>query len=260
MFVVTKWQAYVPRFFGALAFALVVAAIPANSRADAIPGAPTNCPRGQVGVSSHSGTGCVPEAPKDCPPGWTGLVGGTCTLTPCAADDRCQPGEACVEHAVCLEGFQDDTYDYGEDEREEHGEAEPLRLLQSPGLLAGPPLPRKPRPTPIFRYDAVNLCSADVACAAPRTCQTEKICAPKGARAVAYRGTNVSPARVARKTATLLLASDARASEGTAPPPVKRGCAGCAASSGGAPSGGAWTAIGLAVALVARRRKSRDRA
>lgn len=237
-----------------VAGALALATAPTPARADAVPPAPKDCPRGQVGVTSHSGPQCLLEAPTDCPKGWRGLVGGTCALTPCENDTQCSGGEVCVQHSVCLEPSQDDSYDYGEDEREEHGEAAPRSLLQSPALLAGPMMPRKKRPTPIYRYAAVNLCSADVACASPRTCQTEKLCVPKGARAAAYRGTNVSPTRVARKTATILAASDAAATEATAPPPVKRGCAGCAATESAPSSGAGLGALGLLVAALAMRR------
>ena len=231
--------------------------LPTLARADAIPPAPNDCPRGKVGVSSHSGAQCIEDAPKDCPRGWTGRLGGVCALTPCTTDASCQTGEECAPHAVCLQPQEDDTYDYGEDEREEHGELEPTRLLASPNLLAGPPMPRKKRPSPIFRYDAMNLCSADVACLSPRTCQTEKLCVPKGARATAYRGTNIAGARVARKTPAVLTTSSAPASEATAPPSVKGGCAGCAATSEAPSSRGGVVALSLSVALLLARRRAK---
>ena len=175
-------------------------------------------------------------------------------LRPCTKDEDCTSGEACVDHAVCLEPFEDEYYDYNEDEQ--HGRSEPLRVLDSPDLLAGPPLPKRRRPTPIVRYDAVNLCSKEIACAAPRTCQTEKLCVRPGTRAVAYKGTNVSPARVARKTATPLTTSGATPTEATSPKvtvPPKRGCSGCATGRG---STGAALVLVLALAGlgIARRR------
>ncbi len=237
----------------ALLVAASLVALPRPAHADAVPPAPTDCPRGQVGVTSHGGPECVLKAPTDCPKGWRGLLGGKCALSPCETDAQCQEGEVCTAHAVCLEAYKDDEYGYGEDE--EHGEAEPRALLTSPDLLAGPPMPRRKRATPIYRYLAVNLCSADVACVAPRTCQTEKLCVPKGARAVAYRGANATPMTVARKSAVMLTSGSADASEATAPPPVKRGCAGCAATGGRElPRAGLGALALLAAVLVARRR------
>jgi MYXO-CTERM domain-containing protein len=254
----TRTARLASKLLGILAVALVVARAPGSARADVVQPAPTNCPRGKVGTTSHGGPECVLDAPKDCPVGWRGALGGTCQLTPCTGADQCRDGEACVEHSVCLQASVDDSYDYGEEEREEHGQAEPPaddRLLRSPALLAGPPIPRTKRPVPIYRYDATNLCSADVACVAPRTCQTEKLCVPKGARAAAYLGANISPMRVARKTAAPLTASDARPTEATAPPPMKRGCAGCAAASGDASAAGVGGLAALAAALTVRRRR-----
>jgi hypothetical protein len=234
---------------------LVTAAAPA--RADVVMPAPTNCPRGQVGTTSHGGPRCELEPPKDCPPGWGGVMGGTCMLRPCSGDDDCdkEKGEACVEHAVCLEAFEDEFYDYNEDEQ--HGENPPRRLLQSPDLLAGPPMQKKRRPTPITRYNATNLCSKEIPCAAPRTCQPEKLCVRSGTRAVAYKGTNVSLARVARKTAAPLTTSAASPTEATSPNvtvPPKRGCSGCA--SGGPASGAAILASLALVALAIARRRA----
>lgn len=217
-----------------LAASVTLLAAPGIARADAVPPPPTDCPRGQVGITSHSGPQCVEEAPPDCPTGWRGRLGGTCALTPCETDANCQPGEACVEHSVCLQPFEDPFYDYGEEEREKHGWADPhpSDLLRSPGLLAGPPMPRTRRPVPIIRYDAVNLCSPEVGCAAPNTCQPEKLCVPREKRALAYRGKNISPVRVARKTATPLVASAAEPTEAPSPTtsathPGTTTCAGC---------------------------------
>src|SRR5262249_40884224 len=146
------------------------------------------------------GPRCELEPPKDCPTGWDGAIGGTCILRPCKTASDCAEGNECVEHSVCLESYQDEFYDYNETpDADEQGQLEPRSIVRSPGLIAGPPAMKQRRTTPITRYNAVNLCSADVACAAPRTCQPEKLCVPTGKRAVAYKGTNVSPARVARK-------------------------------------------------------------
>src|SRR5262249_22053507 len=157
----------------------------------------------------------VKEAPKDCPAGWRGVLGGKCMLAPCENDAGCQEGEACVEHAACLSPFPDEFYDYNEEEREKHGMLEPIEgsLLRSQGLLAGPPMPKTKRPKPIIRYNAVNVCSREIACAAPATCQKEKLCVPRGKRVLAYRGSNVEPARVQRKTDTPITTSAAEATE-----------------------------------------------
>lgn len=220
---------------------------------------PEDCPRGEVGVTSHGGPQCVKVAPTDCPTGWRGQLGGTCSLAPCDNDQGCQAGEACVEHSVCLQPFEDPFYDYGEDEREEHGELEPPAsdVLRSPGLLAGPMAPKKLRPKPIIRYDAVNLCSRDVACAAPGTCQREKICVPRGSRALAHRGTNANRARVARKTETPLTVSGAEPTELAAAvvSPGGTGCAGCRAAPAPDRPWALAAALGVMIAMARRRRR-----
>lgn len=243
-----------------VAFTLASPALFARTAsADVVMPPPTDCPRGQVGVTSHSGPQCMLKAPTDCPNGWHGQLGGACALRPCQNDASCQDGEVCVEHAVCLHPFEDGFYDYGEEEKEkqEHGLLdlpEPqIPMLQSPALLAGPPMPRNPRAKPIIRYDAVNVCSPEVPCAAPNTCQPEKICVPKGSRALAYRGTNVSGMRVARKTATPLTTSNVEPKETVAPERPRRagGCAGCAVAE--EERGYAWIGALAAIALAARR-------
>jgi hypothetical protein len=248
----------------ALALALTAIAAPSSAPADVVMPPPTDCPIGEVGTTIHGGLGCVKEAPKDCPTGWRGTLGGTCMLAPCDTDSNCREGEACVEHAVCLAPFPDEFYDYGEEEREKHGMLEPVdgSLLRSPGLLAGPPMPKTRRPKSIVRYNATNVCSREVACAAPATCQREKLCVPKGRRALAYRGSNVAPARVARKTDAPFTASAAEATEASADLPTAglgaRGCAACAAGSQAA--GGAWIAGAAAIGLALGRRRTRRRA
>jgi hypothetical protein len=204
-------------------------------------------------------------------------------LTPCGTDANCQEGEECVEHLTCLEPFQDEFYDWGE-EKEQIGARDDE--LPPRDLLAGPPAPRMRRPSPITRYNAVNLCSAEVACAAPRTCLPEKICVPKGTRGLAYRGSNITPWRVARKgpvapapasSSTSAPASsatssappgdagptfatppdrppppgDARPLEGTAP--ISGGCAGCAVGDASVSMTGLGL-LALAALLWARRR------
>jgi MYXO-CTERM domain-containing protein len=225
--------------------------------ADVVMSPPDDCPRGEVGVTSHGGPRCVKEAPTDCPVGWRGMLGGTCSLTPCENDQGCQAGEACVEHSVCLQPFEDSFYDYGEDEREEHGELEPPAwdVLRAPGLLAGPMAPKKPRDKPITRYNAANLCSREVACAAPGTCQPEKLCVPRGSRALAYRGTNSSAVRVARKTATPLTSSGAEPTEQPAALSPKSGCAGCRTAPAPDEPWALALALGVGVALMRRRRR-----
>jgi MYXO-CTERM domain-containing protein len=274
-------SAHLPRWARAGLFALVFAA-PASARADAVPPPPSFCPPGTQAVTSHHGPECVKVAPKNCPRGWHGVFGGTCSLQPCVDDSGCQPGEACVEHLACLASFVDDLYDSSDDPSEE-GRAEPR---PPPDLLAGPPLPRRPRRSPVTRFDAVNLCSAEVPCGAPRQCLPEKICVPRGTRGLAYAGTNITPARVARKTeirpapdpaspssapapsATAPPAQvgatasapipavppsrDARPLEGTAP--ISGGCAGCATTDASVPLSGLGI-LGLAAILAARRRR-----
>jgi MYXO-CTERM domain-containing protein len=259
------------------AVAAIALAVPAIAHADVVSPPPSICPPGTEGVTSHSGPECVKKAPKNCPRGWRGVQGGTCMLAPCSADETCQSGEECVEHLACLESFQDDFYDYGEELTESRTEGMP-----PPGLLAGPPLPRKRRPAPVTRYNAVNLCSAEVACNAPRMCLPEKLCVPKGTRGLAYRGSNITPARVARKgpvPAALTSSAapgasapalpgdagaadagavsrppppgDARPLEGTAP--ISGGCAGCAVGDASASMTGLGL-LALAALLWARRR------
>lgn len=247
-----------------LAATIGLASAPAQVTADVVRPPPTDCPDGEVGTTSHGGPRCVAVAPADCPTGWRGQLGGNCSLIPCATDKNCSADQACVEHAVCLQPFEDEFYDYGEDEREEHGllEPHPSDLLRSPGLLAGPMMPKKKRPKPIVRYNAVNLCASGVACEAPGTCHPEKICAPRGSRALAYRGKNIQPARVARKTDTPLTTGSAEPSEMAAAilstsRPGTKGCAGCAA----APAPDHVSALGAAavamLAIARRRRKAR---
>ena len=255
------------------ALALVV---PASARADVVQPPPTFCPPGTVGETSHRGPECVKVAPKNCPRGWHGVLGGTCALSPCATDASCQAGEECVEHLACLEAYQDDYYDYGE----ETGTRE--EKMPSPDLLAAPPPARQQRPAPVTRYNAVNLCSDEVACLAPRMCMPEKLCVPKGTRGLAYRGSNVTPVRVARKDSVHAApassavpstsapdpagdagaidagsaerprpSGDGRPLEGTAP--ISGGCAGCAVGDASVPMTGMGL-LALAALLWARRR------
>jgi hypothetical protein len=162
------------------------------------------------------------------------MLGGKCTLHACTLGEQCPPEQECVEHSVCLEAYEDEYYLWNEVPTEQ-GELDPPApsdtrpsLLRSPSLIAGPPAPRVKRPKPIVRYNAVNLCAKGVACGAPHTCQSEKLCVPRGKRAAAYLGTNIEPAAVARTTDTPLTASGAQPTESAAPPaPKKAGCAGC---------------------------------
>jgi hypothetical protein len=234
-----------------------------EARGDVVMPPPTNCPPGEVGVTSHGGPRCMKEAPRDCPVGWNGILGGMCTLRPCTQDSECGDGQ-CAEHSVCLEPFEDMFYDYNEKPE----------AAQDIGkrLFAGPPLPKQRRDKPIIRYKATNLCSSQVTCEAPRTCQPEKLCVPKGYRAVAYLGSNIQPARVARKTDKPITESKAKPDESSSivtPPPPKNGtppvtvepvppaekrsgCAGC--SLGGESMGGEVLLLALACAALIRKR------
>jgi hypothetical protein len=257
------------RTFAVLALALTAIAAPSSAPADVVRPPATDCPEGEVPGIGHSAR-CVKKAPEDCPTGWRGAIGGTCRLTPCETNASCSEGESCVEHLVCLAPYLDEFYDHGEEERERHGMLDPGEgaLLRSPTLLAAPMMARTRRPKPITRYSAVNVCSPEVACAAPATCQHEKLCVPRGRRAVAYAGSNTAPARVARRTETPLTASAADATApadsprdaSTDPPPAspkERGCGACAA----APElgGGAGPVLMAAVGLATRRRGARAR-
>jgi hypothetical protein len=226
-----------------------------SAAADAIMPPPDDCPSGETGISSHGGPRCVKVEPTDCPVGWRGALGGDCMLRPCAADKDCEPSEACIDHSVCLQPSEDGYYDYGE--QPPPGEAEETGALPRNyprELLGGPMAPKVQRKKPIIRYEAVNLCAPSVQCAAPRTCQTEKLCAPKGKRAVAYLGTNISPIRVARQTDTPLTQSESGPSEVAAPPVPKGGCAACSIERGG---DDAWLVAVLALAVASARRASR---
>ena len=266
----------------AASLAVALGTAPEPARADAVMPPPANCPPGHVGVTSHGGPQCVAVAPKNCPPAWHGLLGGTCTLTPCGDDSGCASGETCTEQSVCLEPFQDSYYEWNE----------VPTMSRGPGgnWLGAPPPAKRPRPYPITRYDAVNVCAPDFKCDAPRACQPEKICVPKGKHAAVFRGTNLTPARVARITdpgppggpapsasAPPPDASAAPAPAPTptppapsasdmpspvtlpaAPPPSQGGCAGCSATSASTKS---LAVVGLlaagAAVIVARRRRAR---
>jgi MYXO-CTERM domain-containing protein len=219
---------------------------PSLARADVVEPEPLFCPPGTFGHTSHGGPSCMKMPPENCPPGWRGVDGGTCQLIPCATTDDCAPGEACTEHLACIQHFFDDSYEPGEEQRERRGAAH-----LPPSLLAEPRMPRTPRPTPIVRYEAVNLCSAEVPCAAPRLCSPEKICAPRGARALAYRGDDITPARLARKTASLPSGEPARSRPLERTAPRWGGCAGCTAAD--ASSGGSFAALLVALVLFWRR-------
>jgi hypothetical protein len=247
------------------ALGLVLSAAPHASARDAVPPPPLLCPPGYKGVTSHAGPKCEQNAPRNCPTGWDGVLGGNCVLMPCPASGQCHTGYVCVEHAVCLQPKQDDFYDYNETPAPAPA---PTTAPSPPAAPSGSPdkegaLPRAPeaplgeplparvrRPTPIFRYEAVNLCSPAVACAAPATCQTEKLCVPAGKRAVAYLGPNIQPVRVARQSETPLTTSGAAATEAAA---SASGC-GCSV---GARTGHAWLVAAFAVAGALARRSAR---
>lgn len=195
-----------------LALALVA---PATARADVVQPPPRFCPPGTEGTTSHSGPQCTKSPPRNCPRGWHGILGGTCMLSPCSADSECPDGNECVEHLTCLEPYEDDYYDWNEEETEPQGAVKP-----SPEFLAGPPPQRRRRSKPVTRYNAVNLCSAEVACNAPRSCMPEKLCVPKGTRALAYKGSNINPARVRRMvSAPAVVASSTAPPVASSPPP-----------------------------------------
>ncbi len=89
-----------PRSRLSLLLASALALLAAPARADVVMPPPTDCPRGQVGVTSHGGPRCEKVAPQDCPTGWYGQLGGNCALAPCEKDADCGQDRECVEHAV----------------------------------------------------------------------------------------------------------------------------------------------------------------
>ncbi|MEJ7733674.1 MAG: hypothetical protein WKG00_31325 [Polyangiaceae bacterium] len=240
-----------------LVMLMAVLGLADTAAADAVMPPPDDCPSGERGVTSHGGPQCVKVEPTDCPSGWRGVQGGNCMLRPCATDEGCGPSEACIDHSVCLSPSEDEYYDHGEQPPPgESGETGALPQNYPRELLGGPLAPKVKRKKPIIRYEAVNLCAPSVQCDAPRTCQTEKLCAPKGKRAVAYLGTNISPIRVARQTDTPLTRSESGPSEVASPPVPKGGCAACSIERG---AGDAWLLALLALAVASARRAARQR-
>lgn len=268
----------------------------APARADAVPPAPS-CPSGMTGVTSHRGPQCMENAPKNCPNGWSGVLGGKCVLRPCESDASCEQGSTCVEHSVCLEPQVDEFYEYNEEPQHLKDSSPPRpvpgSLLGSAGLFAGPMRPKVRRPKPITRYQAVNLCARDVACGLPSTCQPEKLCVPKGTRAVAYKGTNIQSSRVKRTSEVAIVASKSAPSESSAvaqdkpievspvasgvaspsatssattpgvstvPSNEKRGCAACASTTSCTSEPWVASAFGLAWLVARRRRRGHTKA
>lgn len=240
-----------------MALALGLSVAPHAAARDAVPPPPLICPPGYEGVTSHAGPKCEQKAPKSCPAGWHGVLGGNCVLEPCRSG-QCGSGKVCVEHAVCLQPKQDDFYDWGEAPPPDAGTPADAggSGTPSPSDPLGEPMgPRVRRATPIFRYEAVNLCSASVPCAPPSTCQTEPLCVAPSTRAVAYLGKNIQPVRVARQTDTPLAADGAKPTENAAP------ASGCGCSVGARTDHG-WlvaAAVLVAGAVGARRRRPRRR-
>mgnify|MGYP001047283228 CR=1 FL=1 len=62
--------------------AAAIALVATTAAADVVMPPPTDCKRGEVGVTSHGGPRCEKVAPEDCPAGWRGVLGGSCMLGP----------------------------------------------------------------------------------------------------------------------------------------------------------------------------------
>jgi hypothetical protein len=124
---------------------------PALSRADVLPGAPTDCPGDLVGVSDEKGPRCDKPPPSNCPSGWEGAIGGTCTIDAACDERACREGKRCVSQRLCYE--ERPTIGH-------RGESSALRALDAP-------------PT---EWVAVDVCTDGTTCAAPRECRPGKVC------------------------------------------------------------------------------------
>ncbi len=150
---------------------LVVSLIASTAHADAVPPPPKSCPKGQVGVTSHSGPACVPQAPTDCAPGYRGQVGGQCVLASCHSDDPCDDGQRCMDVDTCQEFRELHWTGWGWGAH---------RPVQRGNFFAGPPRPR-PEGPPKKAWVELNICGQDGACESPAECRPSSLCYPTSA-------------------------------------------------------------------------------
>ena len=134
--------------------------------ADAVPPAPDDCPRGQVGVTSHGGPQCVPDAPKDCAPGYRGEVGGGCVLAACSTDQECATGSRCLQVDTCQELRELQWTGWGWSAQ---------RAFARDNFLGGPPAPRPEGDAP-KAWVKLRICGPDGPCDAPAECRPMGLC------------------------------------------------------------------------------------
>jgi MYXO-CTERM domain-containing protein len=140
--------------------------------ADAVPPPPEDCPKGQVGVTSHRGPACVLEAPKDCAPGYRGNVGGTCSLAACSSDQECEGGTRCFQVDTCQEHRELHWDGWGWSARR------PVAV--SGNFMAGPARPAPEGPPP-SAWIKLRICGQDGPCNAPAECRPAGLCYPPNA-------------------------------------------------------------------------------
>jgi hypothetical protein len=145
------------------------ALLPGLARADVVPDPPTDCPPGQVGVTSHHGAKCTPAAPKDCPPGYYGEVGGHCVPFVCARDDRC----AELAPELVSRGWLASRY------AARDWECRTVDLCFQPyDVPAGPSWGESP--VPAIEWIAVGICQRSGDCASPGECRPDGVCLVRG--------------------------------------------------------------------------------
>jgi len=139
--------------------------------ADAVPPPPDDCPKGQVGTTSHGGPRCEPEAPTDCAPGYRGVVGGTCVLAACSSDKECDAGRRCLQVDACQVLRELHWTGWGWSAQ---------RSFASGNLLGGPPAPA-PEGSPPKAWVKLHICGQDGPCEPPAECRPMGLCYPPGA-------------------------------------------------------------------------------
>jgi hypothetical protein len=142
-----------------LGASLLLTMVARDARGDVVRPPPKNCPKGQVGVTSHGGPRCVPQAPTNCPPGWVGQVGGACVIHlcsgSCARGLRCKPASVCYEPRKRHWGF---------------GAVHP-----------GPEIAAPPHrlPHPVIDWIPIDICGAPTSrCPPPAECRPANVCLP----------------------------------------------------------------------------------
>lgn len=132
---------------------LAVAGVPRAS-ADVVFPPPDDCPKGQIGITSHRGPECVDPPPTDCPVGWLPRNRGLCVAATCTNDNDCGKGTVCKPADLC--------------QRQ-------VKYESSGGRHAGD--------APDTVTETVDICAADRSCptdgGAPSQCKKAKICLPK---------------------------------------------------------------------------------